>query len=424
MDDISTSCKGREGDYILSQFTNTGCRVPLNIVELVMEQLASAGSFRALRRCSLVCKDFATICQKQIFTEVVLSNGRGCQCCNRPFPALASFKKALDNKPYLGDCICALQYRHDFDWHSQLPPVLRRLRHVRSLCIWFCVWNRVVSWFEIRASFISSLLRFIRAAQITHLDLDSIYDLPAHVFALVPRLEVLKMRCITLNNDPPFFQENPLKLRALHLTHFNEQLVDTLIADRHGIVDLRALKHLDVDYMGNTPATMRVVRRLLQQSQVLDSLKLEGSLPYLDLQDTLTKHLPSKSLASLRSIELNIDLWKVEDDPYLNLTHELEKLSGRNVLENLAFSILVPMLSTCNTETSRWSELDRVLSRPSAFPRLRRVQVAVEVSYMWDHDRNKEMEGRLAVICNEAFPWLRESEQVAFDISFEISPID
>lgn len=117
-------------------------------------------------------------------------------------------------------------------------------------------------------------------------------------------------------------------------------------------------------------------------------------------------------------------VWEIEDDPYLNLASELEKLSGRNVLEDITFMIMVPIRSTCNTEASQWSELDRILSQPSAFPRLRHVQITLDVTWFHETDRNTDMEEKLAIICGQAFPWLKGNERVQFDITLDISQLD
>ena len=242
-----------------------------------MEQLSPDCCWKALRRCSLVCKDFAAICQKQLFSDIDLSNRFGYRpTCKKRYPALAGFKQALDSKPYLAGHVRDLSYSHDFDRHSQWPPVLRRLRHVESLFI-NLYSHKVLSWSSSRIppSFKSSLLRFIQSNQITYLSLSHVHDLPTHIFALVPRLDVLKVREITLDNDPPLVQDNPPKLRTLHLHGSADQLVDTLVGSQNCIVDLRGLTHIDI-YMCDEPAPMGVIRNLLQQSEAIYSLKIDG----------------------------------------------------------------------------------------------------------------------------------------------------
>lgn len=251
--------------------------MPLDVVELIMEQLAAAGFIIALRQCSLACKVFAEICQRHIFTDIVLSNTPTYRRRNLTVSGLTSFTSALDNKPYLEGYVHVLYYSHGLrDWLSDFPLVFRRLRHVHSLRL--RVLPDCIS-LPSYPSFKKSLLRFIRSNQITHLDLYFVRDLPTSVFAHIPRLEILKITDVTLHHDPSFIQAEPPKLRDFYCESSKENSLDGLIDGRNGIVDFRALKHLQID-MGDPVATMRVIEHFIRQSEALESLTFDGGCHY------------------------------------------------------------------------------------------------------------------------------------------------
>jgi hypothetical protein len=94
-------------------------------------------------------------------------------------------------------------------------------------------------------------------------------------------------------------------------------------------------------------------------------------------------------------------LESADEDPYLDLTRELEAISGRNVLEEIIIDIDIETDDTCTTDPTKWAQLDDILSMANGFPFLRRVDVKVTfwcycglgheefLEKMWDIGQNQ-----------------------------------
>ncbi|EAU90665.1 hypothetical protein CC1G_03934 [Coprinopsis cinerea okayama7 len=88
--------------------------------------------------------------------------------------------------------------------------------------------------------------------------------------------------------------------------------------------------------------------------------------------------LPPPSLNTLRRIALFIDTIDTPElPPYAEFVHELTRLQGENVLEELSISLMCHFDSDLNLDPIRWKELGDLLSL--GFPSLRKLTLHVKV---------------------------------------------
>jgi len=115
-------------------------------------------------------------------------------------------------------------------------------------------------------------------------------------------------------------------------------------------------------------------------------------------------------------------LESADEDPYLDLTKELEAISGRNVLEQITLDIDIDTDHTCTTDPTKWAQLDGILSTANGFPFLRRVEVKVTL-WCYCERGHKEFLGKMWDIGQNEFSWLVAAKQVEFTFNAQVELI-
>ncbi|KAF8954248.1 hypothetical protein BDZ97DRAFT_1626640, partial [Flammula alnicola] len=387
---------------------------PLDVVEVIVQGLANDKDMASLKACSLVCREFVGICRHHIFYDIQLADSS--KYLNRTPPA-RRFKKLLDRNPSIAGYVRSVDYVNGFH-PKRGPPVLMHLNRVRSFKFGFTDhdfygrdrqdWGRIPS--PLRSSFFS----FIQSNNIVKLHLLSISRLPITIFMHFPRLTTLTLCNISVLDSPhtPDFQtpETSMKLVVLLVLEDCLGAMQRLLAVRNSankpLLDLTGLEEFTivVENYG-----MDVIERVIAPSEKLRSL---GLSPDIDCRGHIAQNLSVGSLRTLKKIRLSPILEEVQGDPYVHLTGELKDIAGKNVLEELILRIQIETDHMCTTEASKWSELDRVLSQPRAFPFLRRVEISV-TTYQCSRDYT-ELHDKLEDIGRNLFPGLRSNKSVEF----------
>ncbi|KAG2012206.1 hypothetical protein CC2G_012240 [Coprinopsis cinerea AmutBmut pab1-1] len=123
-----------------------------------------------------------------------------------------------------------------------------------------------------------------------------------------------------------------------------------------------------------------VVSHILQlpvQLEILD-LHLAKNFSEWTCRGNVLSRLPPPSLNPLRRIALVIDTIDTPElPPYAEFVHELTRLQGENVLEELSISLMCHFDSDLNLYPIRWKELGDLLSL--GFPSLRKLTLHVKV---------------------------------------------
>ena len=115
------------------------------------------------------------------------------------------------------------------------------------------------------------------------------------------------------------------------------------------------------------------------------------------------------SLLTLVDIYIEYSIDNEEDGPFLGLCHELEKMSGQNVVESIELKIWVYTGYDC----TRWGELDDVLmGSQEGWPSLRTVSLSLTVI--------KSFAGSDKAIRELSMTKLTESKRVQFDFDLRV----
>ncbi|KAF8960269.1 hypothetical protein BDZ97DRAFT_1330660 [Flammula alnicola] len=402
-------------------FSATVCRVPHDVIEVIVQELANDKDMASLKACSLVCREFVGICRRHIFFHIRLADS---STYRARAPPVRRLKKLLDRNPSIAGYVRSLDYVSRFN-PKRSPPVLMHLNRVRSFKFGFTDHNPYGSdrqdWGRIPSPLRSSFYSFIQSNNIVNLRLYSISRLPITIFMHFPCLTALALGNISVLDSPhtPSFHTPETSMKLVDLCVLGNCLgaLQDLLAVRNStmrpLLDLAVLEEFSIVVR---KVGMDAVGRMIAPSEKLRSLSVSGLSPDINCRGHIAQNLSVGSLRTLKKIRLSPMLEGVQDDPYVHLTEELKDIAGKNVLEELILDIGIDTDEMCTTEASRWSELDRVLSQPSAFPFLRRVEMSI-TTYQCSRDYT-ELHDKLEDIGRDLFPGLRSIKSVEF--SFEI----
>ncbi|KAF8905784.1 hypothetical protein CPB84DRAFT_1771189 [Gymnopilus junonius] len=402
---------------------NQPASLPLDVVELVLAEVASDNDMATLKNCSLASSVLLPMCRKYIFSKVELDStvdhSGACQ--------VRQFKRLLDHDPSIANYIRALDYTGVCD-SKPAPPVLKHLRRVTSFTFGFrsSGYNLggTQEWKTIPSALKNSLATFIRYNKLTTLHLFRIQSVPAALFNCFPHLRKLVLYCVTISNISlygKFFKAKKApKLVSLFIKNSNVGPLIKLPAKgvqmSEPMLDLTSLEKFECG-VDEDPTVMNIVRPILKVAESLRCLALSGSHPDIDFLGVFSSDINHRSLETLKTVRLHPMIETQEEDPYLNLTAELEQIAGKNVVEDIVLCISIETDRRCTTDASRWNQLDRVLSQGGGFPFLQSVEIKVIV-YHWSREV-ADFQSRLEEIRVSCFPWLRGNKDVEF--SFEVA---
>jgi hypothetical protein len=328
----------------------------------------------------------------------------------------------LDKNPSIAGYVRSLDYVSHFD-PQRGSPVLQRLHRVTNFTFGFDDHQYIAvkqDWEKITPSLKSSLATFIQSNGIVELSLFNIQNLPVTILMYFPHLLTLGLQNVSVV-DTPLSKGFYKPKKAPKLVSFwsrNSSLGPIRKYLQPGvapILDLTGLENLSV-VLEDGRTGMDVMKHFLKPSENLKSLSFSGAYPDLDFMGNFTSILTSGSLKTLKTVKVFPMLETEETDPYIHFTQELEQIAGKNVLETLLFEIDIETDHRCTTESSRWAQLDFVLSQPHAFPFLRRVDLKISI---WRFSRpTDEFQARLEEIGRNDFMRIRDNK--AFGFKFEV----
>jgi len=391
--------------------------LPLDIIEIIADDIAEDDDTDSLKSCSLVSSAFRDIFRKHLLSTIHLDLSRGRpkeppQCRSKEYPCVADYVRTLTFTTH---------ERHTSRKRGG-GSILRHFHRVQSFIFVYKLSSGNQTWETMPVYLKSSLTSFIRGNAIMELHLYGIRDIPAVFFLQLPHLKYLELYDITVSDFVPSEQHSlfhPLRLKSFR-SHFSRTspLLDSQIFDLEGLEEIT----MAFDDMSNdTFDDMSVGKRFMQASDMLKTITFQGLHPKLDSRGNIADALTSDSLRTLKNLNYYPMLSGVSNDPYHNLTHELERMSGQNVLETILLEIDVETDCRCTIDHVRWSQLDRVLAQQNGFPFLRRVPIKITLAqFMMDYTELKE---RLLEIGDQCFPSLKQNKVVEFSFEVEIDEI-
>jgi len=418
-----------------------GLDIPLDVVELIMQELARKKDLETLKACALASRSFRSTCQQHIFATVKLDFSK---------QLTPQFWRLLQQTPAIGGYVRNLGYIDAVNNNSTSgAPILGQLHLVNSFKFGFKDSNsgpREQDWEEMNKSLRTSLCRFIHANNIVELYLFNIKNLPMSFLLHFPALSSLNVHQVRIADSPlPITfpsQEVIPRLSSLFvqfgsLITLRKLLGSGKVASR-SILDLTQLNELSVQ--AEEPGAMELIKCILKTTENIKIMTLQGkvcfirpslpsfnflslgSYPDLDCLGNIASVLGSRSLKTLKTIRLYTTLESGDQDPYLHLTKEFEVIAGQNFLEQIIINIEVEMGETCTTDPSKWAQLDGVLSTANGFPFLRCVEVKIVIPYCCriDHVNEKFVE-EIRAVGESGFSWLVAAKQIefAFDVRLE-----
>ncbi|KAG2012212.1 hypothetical protein CC2G_012246 [Coprinopsis cinerea AmutBmut pab1-1] len=368
---------------------------PLELFEATVERLAAEGTLDDLRQCALANKQLARLCQKQIFHTVAL--------VQKPVPRLVwpsdseervslpphpieRFANVVKQNPAIGTYVRELEIESMRDYNVDDGfTVLGHLHQVHTFTLVFADGPRHVGipkpWHTVSLGLQNSLFSFAHRNTITSLSLYHLSDLPPTFlqrFSHLQRLTVLGVH--PDSSICPATGESYIKLKELELLDetvgFAEHFILHPTAHTFDISEISSLK---VDFGINDDD--HVVGRILHLPVQLEELDLHLSKNFSEwtCRGNVLSRLPPPSLNTLRRIALFIDTIDTPElPPYAEFVHELTRLQGQNVLEELRITVMCQFDSDLNLDPIRWKELGDLLS--SGFPCLRKLTLHVKVS--------------------------------------------
>lgn len=404
--------------------------IPLDVIELIMEELAKDDDMEALKSCSLACRSFRSICQQHIFASIKFDFSKP------PFenPLASRFRRLADRKPSIARYVRILQYIEVVDSKRE-AAVLRRFSHVKFFTLAFDVedpsplnpdpppqdWNRTT------VSLQTSFCSFIQANNITRLYLCNIENFPKSLLLYIPALSILSIYRVTVADSPPPFtfigKQMPPRVSILNAQLGEDlptvrDLLGSGFAESSSMVDIRHLKQF-IARTDDQPAAMEIIGQILKATESIEKLMLSGNYPELNCVGNIASALSPSSLQTLKMIGLSPLLESSDADPYLNLTKELEEISGRNVLEELVFDIAIDTDRDYTPDPGQWAQLDVALSMADGFPLLRHVRVTTTL-YCYCHLGHQEIVRKMWDIGRNGFPRLVAAEQVEFIFNAQV----
>lgn len=428
----------------MTSFTDSGCRLPLEIIDMIMWELAEEEDVLSLNRCTRVCLDFAAICQRYLFHTISLSDS--ITIWHPPSTLTRQFKAVLDQNPRLAMHIRSVSYVNKLNCRSTVP-VLRRLHNVHTFMLKFKDGygdDSRQNWDTMLPTLRTSLGYFIQSNSIVDLHLRGIANVPLCIFFHFPHLKFLTLSNVSVSGSGPApinFRKPKTNIQLVSLNVLGcfpeiQKLLDASYKGSERLLDLKNLEDFSVTV---NSYGMPAIGSILSSSESLASINIHGMqfLSYLftylispsfyalgfdiDWLGNLARNLTTGSLQTLKRIQMNVVI-ELEDDPYKHLIQELNLISGRNVLEEVDLTLNVETNGRCRTDMESWSQLDAVLSPKDAFPFLRYVEVLlITNSYSCDYTQLHE---RLDEIVEIGFPRLQSrGSEVEFSFNVEANEV-
>lgn len=265
--------------------------IPVDVVDLIMRELARKKDLETLKACSLACRSLLPICQKHVFATIKLDFSK---------QFAPQFRQLVKQNPALAGYVRGLHYIDVFNHISEEGAlILRQFHRVNSFRFGFTGFTPYIAkqdWEEMPKSLRTSLCSFIQANNIVELYLSKIKNLPVSLFLHFPALSSLGLSYVRVADSllPIMFpgQEVVPSLSSLNLGYGSLDTVWKLLgsgkAESRSILDLTQLSDLMVQ--AETRDAMKITKYILKATENIKTVRLEGDLvlsdhpcPFIDL---------------------------------------------------------------------------------------------------------------------------------------------
>jgi hypothetical protein len=279
-------------------------RIPLEIVEFVIDILHAHDEIDAIKACSQTCKTLLPCCRKHIFFRIDLDPILHTRHISPNYDSVDArprrmrlFLDLLDQTPDIAF------YVQDLDLYiyledSDRPQTIHALNLLSNLTA-FSLRHDVsvlgdfnsLNWDDLCPSFISSIHRIISSPKLTQLEFASFTNFPLSTFSWcgggIKELSLLNVELSTSGSTLPVM--SPICLRALSCDEAGMILVGQtlLIKSEYPILDLTRV-HRFIASLHEAGGNI-CMREILSSSEALADVHLHGTFSSPFIQGTLLK---------------------------------------------------------------------------------------------------------------------------------------
>ncbi|KAF8968048.1 hypothetical protein BDZ97DRAFT_1800624 [Flammula alnicola] len=364
--------------------------IPLDVVEVILDTLACEdefGDFTVLKACSFTCRAFLPLCRKHIFASITINKPNFWRFAP-PSPKTKMLRKLLVTMPEIAGYVRKLRFgirlgsfgKQDF---IGLPEILTRLTRLNSLILLYYGHGfEKLDWKIMPLPMTDAMFCLMNLPTLTSLELKYFKNFP--ISALLPRarLQHLNIEFFDIAEvDDAFPAILPVAPIQLEDYTFGAQcgigpkgILESRRSDGQLIFDLTNLKKITAYcyVIEDMDVTETILRRNTHLTMI--HLSVGNLVTFSGFAAMITP-----SINTLKKLSFEISVYPT-DCLLAGLGNELEKMAGRNVLEDLAIRVFVG----CKIG-DEWGGLDRVLSN-SGWPALRRVSLQIVISAARESD--------------------------------------
>jgi len=272
-----------------------GAVLPVEILGIVVDLLASNYSddrdnpnLAALRSCSLVCRTLSTLCQRHIFSKILIDTS--ISCAGGHITDL--FVDLLSQSPEIADLIRELGLDLDRgtiskDTFPAFSDALLNIGKLRSLRL-------SLDWDVFNATLQPALIHFLRQPSFSQLSLECMVAFPASILSYSPNLTYLDIQDISLTPLRDSTVSHP-QAKAIVVEDFRYisgpiletedisnsatlQLMEIKRPDNMQLLDFSQLRSLRVANAGERHTL--AMTRVLKEAKHLQELQIHGMCSY------------------------------------------------------------------------------------------------------------------------------------------------
>ncbi|KJA21707.1 hypothetical protein HYPSUDRAFT_67629 [Hypholoma sublateritium FD-334 SS-4] len=410
---------------------NSGFILPYDIMKSIADQIAlevqvgeRTDARPTLQALSLTCKHMVPVCRRHLFSSIQLSSYSSNPNCKKLLILLRENLEIASYVRKLTYCVKMLADEHE---DGVLEVLLRHSTFLHSISL-LANANSPDAWNAQPEPTKTLLISLIQLRTITHLHFRSFHGFfPYNQLSFcsgLRSLELQYMAPLLLGDISPVNVTASPQIPALQSLINNDapyHALGILMDATKGpnalgpIIDFSCLQKADLTIHSRAQADRIGELRLFETAKQLQELIIRVSPSHTVSLAGLGSSLAANTPPTLRSIVLHSEVDYMTVNPLRGLDHALQDMAGRNALVELEVLIKVESSDGCYTYSDDFPNLDKILSKNSAFPELRRVSLdVVWDSYVGQYSAGPTDLGPPGQLEREDFPLLDSSSIINF----------
>jgi len=396
-------------------------KLPLEVIELIIDRLADDKSFSSIKACSLVSRRLLPRTRTYLFSSIVFDPRYNLNICTSHY----MFEDLISQTPEIAYYVTSLHFgmaEEDFENlgercdNAGLARALTSLTRLKEITLDMdhALWADLTSIKE-------PILNLMHLPTLTHLKLKRIIGFDLSALTLCTGLKHLDIySCTTVVGDPiEIYQETPSRLESFEGTtspiDAGEPLLQLCTArrtDGKPIVDTSGLRRLCLDVESHRQDDLKALFNHLTQVINFKMLSCEALLLAYDFPDLF---LPS--LQTLQCIHLEISTKEI-----FPLVSGFASIAGKNVIQSIKLS--VDILEVNWDGGDEWIALDQVFIHPELdWKKLRSFSLHIQVGNLsaYEMEDADNLWWQLQGLPETALKGLANHKNIMFDLQILLS---